>query len=86
MTAPLMHSLAFKLCLYFTLAPDEYLTRDDIATRYDVKAGNVKTMLRHALSAGWLARDVEGAGHAAVTTYRAGPLLLAEIERFRLPV
>ncbi len=85
MTPPNMHSLAFKLCLYFTLAPDEYLTRDDIATRYEVKGGNVKTMLRHALSAGWLARDVEGAGPKAMTSYRAGPLLLAEIERFRLP-
>jgi len=85
MTPPLMHSLAFKLCLYFTLAPDEYLTRDDIATRYGVKAHDIKTMLRNAVTVGWLAREIEGAGPKAMTNYRAGPLLLAEIERFRLP-
>jgi hypothetical protein len=56
--APHSGSLAAKVVKFFDANPEEELTREDIAAKFDVKATSVITLLRPSIEAGLLTRDV----------------------------
>lgn len=54
--APQQGSVAWKVIEFLTTNPDEELTRDDIAAKFDCTSGNVHSLLRQSVDAGLLLR------------------------------
>ncbi|SFB96038.1 hypothetical protein SAMN05216344_10696 [Polaromonas sp. OV174] len=70
---PRSDSLASSCIGFFKNNPDEHLTLEDIAEKFDCVRGNIHSMLRPAMDAGLLKRDRDIDGDY---TYSAGSAIL----------
>jgi hypothetical protein len=75
---PAANGLAMKVCLYFAANPESKLTTGVIATKFAREFNGINTLLKPALSAGLLEREMGGGQKQ--TIYRAGPALLHAIQ------
>lgn len=77
-------SLGLRVVLYFARNPDEELTTGDIAEKFDVPIGNVRTPLARQVQDGMLVRTGNGAGRGRKLVYKAGQRLLVMIGEERI--
>ena len=72
-------SVVLRVVLFFARHPEEDLTTNDVAVKFEVRQEDVNKRLRGAVRDGLLAYKSDGPGRGKLSTYSAGPLLLSMV-------
>ncbi len=71
---PSFASPSFRLCIFFALNPDEYLTSSDVAQKYGMTSNAVEPTLKSVVASGYVARTRSDLSKRYI--YSAGPALM----------